>query len=68
MKIRESLRIVVVDKINIVGGKNIVKITADKNNFLGIVKVVLLRKIKCSGYKYSPKLRTSPIKNALSSK
>lgn len=67
MNINKSSRIEASDKIKTAGGKSIAKIIDGRNKDLDIFNVVLLIKMRCSGYRYSPRSKTNPIKNALSS-
>lgn len=67
MNIKKSSRIEAFDKIKTAGGKSITKIIDGRNKDLDIFNVVLLIKMRCSGYRYSPRFKTNPIKNSLSS-
>lgn len=67
MNMKRYSRIEASDKIKTAGGKSIAKIIDGKNKYLGIFNVVLLIKMRCSGYRYSPRSKINPIKNSLSS-
>lgn len=67
MNIKKNSRAEASDKIKTAGGKSIAKIIDGRNKDLDILNVVLLIKMRCSGYRYSPRSKPNQIKNALSS-